>query len=54
MAISQTAILLAIDNAVNHNKLQTYLGTSTYGQAIAPYLGMERFSSRAWPTDPIR
>jgi putative glucoamylase len=44
MAISQTAILMAIDNAVNHNKLQTYLGDSTYGQAIAPYLAMERFT----------
>lgn len=44
MTISQATILMATDNAVNHNKLQTYLGGSAYGQAIAPYLGMERFT----------
>jgi len=44
MAISQTAILMAIDNAVNHNKLQTYLGATSYAKAVEPYLAMEHFT----------
>lgn len=44
MAISQTAILMAIDDAVDHDQLQTYVGGSSYAQALAPYLAMERYS----------
>jgi hypothetical protein len=44
MAISQTAILMAIDNAVNHNKLQAYLGGTSYAKAVEPYLAMEHFT----------
>jgi len=35
---------MAIDNAVNHNQLQSYLAHSTYAQALTPYLRMEQFS----------
>jgi hypothetical protein len=44
MAISQTAVLMAIDNAVNHNKLQTYFGRTSYAKAIEPYPTMEHFT----------
>ncbi len=44
MAISQTAILMAIANTLTHNKLQAHFGATSYAQAIAPYLDMERFT----------
>ncbi|REH32998.1 uncharacterized protein DUF3131 [Kutzneria buriramensis] len=44
MAISQTIILMAIDNAVDHDQLQGYFGASSYSKALFPYLSMERYS----------
>ena len=44
MAISQTAILMAVDNAVNHDQLQGYFAASSYAKALLPYLAMERYS----------
>lgn len=44
MAASQMAVLMAVDDAVDHDRLQTYTGDSTYGQVLAPYLRMERYS----------
>ena len=43
-AIGQTAILMAVDNAVDHDRLQGYFGASSYATALSPYLSMERYS----------
>lgn len=42
--VSQMTILMAIDDAVDHDQLQSYLGTSAYARTLAPYLRMERYS----------
>ena len=44
MAVSQTAILMAVDDAVDHDQLQSYVGDSSYGTTLAPYLRMEQYS----------
>jgi hypothetical protein len=44
MAVSQAVILMAIDDAVDHGKLQTYFGTSPYGMTLQPYLAAERYT----------
>lgn len=44
MAISQTAILMAVANTLTHNKLQSHFGATSYARAIAPYLDMEKFT----------
>lgn len=44
MAISQLAILMAIDDAVDHDKLQTYLAASPEGKVLNQYLGIEAYS----------
>jgi hypothetical protein len=42
--VSQMTILMSIDNAVDHNQLQSYLAHSTYARALAPYMQMEQYS----------
>ena len=44
MAISQLAILMAIDDAVDHDQLQTYLAGSQEGKVLNQYLGIEQYS----------
>ena len=44
MAIGQTAIMMAVDNAVNHDVLQGYFAASAYAKPLFPYLSMERYS----------
>ncbi|GAA3439021.1 glucoamylase family protein [Kutzneria kofuensis] len=44
MAIGQTAIMMAVDNAVNHDRLQGYFAASPYAKPLFPYLSMERYS----------
>ena len=44
MAISQTAIMMAVDNAVDHGQLQGYFAASPTAKALSPYLSMERYS----------
>jgi hypothetical protein len=44
MAVSQMTILMAIDNAVDHDQLQSYAAHSTYAQVLAPYMRMEQYS----------
>jgi len=40
-AISQAAIMMAVDNAVNQDRLQGYFAASP---SLFPYLSMERYS----------
>jgi hypothetical protein len=42
--VSQMTILMSIDDAVNHDELQTYLANSAYARILAPYMEMERYS----------
>ncbi|QMU76608.1 DUF3131 domain-containing protein [Streptacidiphilus sp. PB12-B1b] len=44
MAVSQLTILMSIDDAVDHDRLQGYAAASGYGRALAPYFGLETFS----------
>ncbi|HEY2696827.1 MAG TPA: glucoamylase family protein [Pseudonocardiaceae bacterium] len=44
MAISQLAILMAIDDAVDHDQLQTYLAGGPEGKVLNQYLGIEQYS----------
>lgn len=44
MAVSQLTILMAIDDAVDHDRLQTYFAGSAYAQTLAPYLAEERYA----------
>ncbi|MFC0541353.1 glucoamylase family protein [Kutzneria chonburiensis] len=44
MAISQTAIMMAVDNAVNQDRLQGYFAAGPYAKLLFPYLSMERYS----------
>jgi hypothetical protein len=44
MAIGQTAIMMAVDNAVNHDRLQGYFAAGPYAKLLFPYLSMERYS----------
>jgi hypothetical protein len=44
MMINQMAILMSIDDAVDHDQLQIGTASSTYAQVLAPYLQMERYS----------
>jgi hypothetical protein len=43
-SLSQETVLMAIDNAVDHDQLQRYFAGGAYPQAVAPYLRMERYS----------
>jgi hypothetical protein len=47
MEVSQAVILMALDNALDHDKLQTYLAGSSVGAVIGPYLSTEQFSITA-------
>jgi hypothetical protein len=38
---------MALDNALDHDKLQTYLAGSSVGAVIGPYLSTEQFSITA-------
>jgi len=44
MAVSQLTILMSIDDAVDHDQLQTYIGGSSYEQLLAPYMSLEQYS----------
>ena len=44
LTVSQLTILMAIDDAVDHDRLQGYLAGSGYERALAPYFGLESFS----------
>ena len=44
MASDQMAILMSIDNAVDHDRLQSYVGSSSYAKLLAPYMKLERYS----------
>ena len=44
MTVSQLTILMAVDDAVDHDRLQGYIGGSSYERVLAPYFGLERFS----------
>ncbi|MBC3839329.1 hypothetical protein GXW82_01285 [Streptacidiphilus sp. 4-A2] len=44
MAVSQLTVLMSIDDAVDHDQLQSYIAGSSYEQALAPYFGLEQFS----------
>jgi hypothetical protein len=44
MAIGQTAVMMAVDNAVNHDQLQSYFAATPTAKALTPYLAMERYS----------
>ena len=44
MAISQLAILMAVDDAVDHDQLQTYVANSPEGKVLNQYLGIEQYS----------
>jgi hypothetical protein len=44
MAIGQTAIMMAVDNAVHQDWLQGYFAASPYSKLLFPYLSMERYS----------
>ena len=47
MASSQMTVLMSIDDAVDHGRLQTYVDGSSYQRALAPYMGMESYSITA-------
>lgn len=44
MAQNQMTILMAIDNAVDHDQLQTYTAHTPYTDLLAPYMSMEHYS----------
>ena len=44
MTVSQLTILMAVDDAVDHDQLQSYIARSSYEQVLAPYFSLERFS----------
>jgi hypothetical protein len=44
MAVSQLTILMAIDDAVDHDQLQSYVAGSGYEQLLAPYMSLEQYS----------
>ena len=44
LAVSQLTILMAVDDAVDHDQLQSYIAGSSYEQRLAPYFGLEQFS----------
>jgi hypothetical protein len=44
MAIGQTAIMMAVDNAVRHDWLQGCFAASSCSKPLLPYLSMERYS----------
>lgn len=51
MAQNQMTILMAIDNAVDHDQLQTYTAHTAYADLLAPYMSMEHYSIQgAGPT----
>jgi hypothetical protein len=44
MAMSQLAIMMSIDDAVDHDQLQTYLAGSPEGKVLNQYLSIEQYS----------
>ncbi len=44
LTVDQMTILLSIDNALDHDQLQSYVGKSTYAQTLAPYMALEQYS----------
>ena len=44
MTVSQLTILMAIDDAVDHDQLQSYIAGSSYEQRLAPYFALEQYS----------
>jgi hypothetical protein len=44
MTISQSAILMAVDDAVDHDQLQSYLAGSPAAKVLTQYLGIESYS----------
>ncbi|HEX4224361.1 MAG TPA: glucoamylase family protein [Pseudonocardiaceae bacterium] len=44
MAMSQLAIMMAIDDAVDHDQLQTYVANSPEGKVLNQYLSVEQYS----------
>lgn len=44
MAASQSSILMAIDDSLNHGMLQDYVATSPYLKVLTPYMQMEKYS----------
>jgi hypothetical protein len=44
MTVSQLTILMSVDDAVDHDQLQSYTADSSYVRALAPYFGLEKYS----------
>jgi hypothetical protein len=50
MTVSQLTILMAIDNAVDRDGLQSYVTGTSYANELAPYMSMEQYSIQGLDT----
>lgn len=50
MTVSQITILMAIDDALEHDELQSYVAGTSYANTLAPYMSIEQYSIQGLDT----